>query len=341
MRRTFELLYPRLLSDSRQITKDDIDQIVKTSKKKDKYPVAIGHMAAMGYFDDTTEAAGVVTNLKKTEKDKLIGDVDLNEDVETAYKAGKYISWSAGIRRPRVRGEEGVSFGPWEFGHLALLGSTEAAFKDLVELNTKKDFSVNFAANSPEAPGETLFFANSDDYENVFFTVSQIGGQDNVELGASADTDTDTDTDIENNENESDQDTLLKQKQGAKEMEENEALQAENKNLQERIEAMEKKERDARQETFSATVENTVKRMKNLGVATDLVETFSATVNGLSEQFVSGAVPVAIFSNFCDILENCKPKVTPGSEQDLENEESEFALGKQFSGREAVNTIIC
>jgi len=130
--RTFELMYPKTVDDERRITASMLAQMVANYSDKTKYPVALGHDAAVGWWGDDIKAAGNLTNLRVREDDgMLLGDVDLRGDTDKDYKDGAYPGWSLGIFKTKKRG--------WEVDHLALLGSRGAAFKDLKETN---NFSI-------------------------------------------------------------------------------------------------------------------------------------------------------------------------------------------------------
>jgi hypothetical protein len=119
-------MYPKTVDDQRRITASMLAQMVKNYSSKTKYPVAVGHDAALGYWSDATKAAGSLTNLRVRESDDtLLGDVDLRGEVDNDYKDNAYPGWSLGIFKTKKRG--------WEVDHLALLGSVGAAFKDLEE----------------------------------------------------------------------------------------------------------------------------------------------------------------------------------------------------------------
>jgi len=336
MRRIFELLAPRRLDDTRVITLKDIEQVVESSSAKSKYPVSIGHMAAMGFPTDTEPAAGNVTNLRVSDDGILLGDVELTESTEQDYKAGKYISWSAGIHRYSEEDENGnVKYTPWTFGHLALLGAKEAAFKDLLELDSE-DFAVSGYAsvNTKWTNGAFLFIDDKNkNKEMVCFSVSE----NNAVRDSLQD---------KKQESKKEKEVLVYEKskpketnkQKEKQMEELELLQKENQELINKVKLMEEEKRNQKIKSFASIVNGSIDKMKKIGVASDLVAKFSNQINTSLESFVDSDIDLSIFSIMDEILNDAKPKIKPGQIHVVDS--GDDVVSDNISAASAVNAIM-
>lgn len=169
--RIFEVMYPKDFHDGRNVTSEMLREISTSFQKGSKIPIAKGHSAAIGFMNDSQPAEGWVKGVKfRDDNEKLYAKVDLLPEMDEAYKQGKYASWSVGVYSKKIRDENGEVEGrePWQLGHLAMLGATEAAFKDLQEVDGFEfSFNVDKYKKDDEcitySDGETdwLMFSNS------------------------------------------------------------------------------------------------------------------------------------------------------------------------------------
>ena len=317
MKRTLELIYARDLGDGRVVDQDMVDQVASNHTTADKYPVAKGHDASIGMKTDAEPAAGFVTNLRMMGR-SLVGDVTLTPQVEQEYADGFWPGWSVGIKRKFAVQDGNRVYGDWVMGHLALMGSTEAAFKDLQELTGIEGFS---------SIGETAEFSASN-HEYMLLTVAantdELSPSDDVStLEAPAEVGS-----IKNQEEEMETHELEMKLSAAEEK--SEALQAQ-------LESLLSERRDAAKANFSAAGKAIIGKLQNLGVSETARDNFSASLEALAELAADGTDFGGLFAAVNAALEEVAPKVTPG---DVTPKEDKEEVGNFQSGRDATASLI-
>jgi len=98
------------------IQEKDLNEMEETFSGR--VPIVIGHQKA-----DYLPAFGWITSVKK-EGTTLLGEVELNDLMKEAWDKGYYRNWSISARK-------GKDDGKFRLRHLAMLGATPPAIKDL------------------------------------------------------------------------------------------------------------------------------------------------------------------------------------------------------------------
>lgn len=316
--RVLELVKPRIVDDVRAITASHIDDMIKNSSEKHKYPVTAGHMRAFGFPSDAIEASGVVRNIRKNEENTLLGDVEFTPEFDEKYEKGLYPSWSLYLSRTKVNG--------WELGHLAMLGSTMAAYKDLEEVkSTKLSQECSVDTNSPDS---LLFSHNGDDpsiIEEWIFSVQPIEQKKQINKPVVN----------PGGGNEMTPEEILELKKKAAE---GEAFAADNAAMKLRIEAQAKKDAEASELAFSVSLDEATESCKKLGISEDARTKLQTAFSALPRTQETAEAVSDMFSAFQSILSEVKPKVEPGRESDHNNVD-ENKTKMSFSTTEAVDAI--
>ena len=329
--RTFELLYPKRVDTYRVVTEKMIDEIVANSNVNTRYPVAIGHDAAIGYSQngDASPAAGVFRNLRKSDNGFLIGDVDLQPEVEEQYKKGVYPGWSVGIFRVEGdKNKEEIDPG-WQMDHLALLGSVGAAFKDLQEVESQR-FSL---VNKEENACTVECFNGFGKKNKTMWLIQSTNKAVTFEQSQPPDNDGGKET----------MDKEIQEKMTAQEMElsqlraDREALKAEKEALAADKEALLKAKADSMAEEFKGIKCEILKQAADKGVTEPAREGLRTALDACDAHYSNGVVTRELFEAFTKVLGELKPKIEPGEATYSENDA--FELKQKFSGREAVSAL--
>lgn len=291
-----ELAYPRNFHDGRNITDQVLDEIVKSDTKNTIYPVSLGHFSTVGFFGDGTPAAGTLSSLFRDDNGKLIGKVNLTEEVEADYQAGKYPGWSIGISRTEIPSKDNTAdpeFTPWSMAHLAMLGAVPAAFKDVKEIK-----------NHSNGDGE-MKSMRRDDTEYMFFTMAGLPVEPkptaNQVTGKQAEKKMEVDLLKQNQEMGDRLAALEKEKANFA------AMQKENNALSTRLETFEKREADRKALAFSDGVTRTVEAMAKLGVTETTQKAFSEAMETFKSHDMN-----ALFSVLNSLCSEVRPSVPGG-----------------------------
>lgn len=133
------------------ITEEDLRDMAETFKSD--VPVTIGHES-----DDSMPAYGWVKALEVTEDGQiLIGELELNEELQQALAEGRYKNWSIGAGRD--------ADDKMYLHHLAFLGAVPPMIKDLklIEMGDRSDiitFSIKGEASLTLSDAELSEYAS-------------------------------------------------------------------------------------------------------------------------------------------------------------------------------------
>jgi len=329
--RTFELIYPKKVDSHRNVTEKMIDEIIKNDNAKSRYPVAIGHNAAMGWSanGDADKAAGRFSNLRKDESGMLLGDVSLQPEVDKEFENGAYPGWSVGIYTvTNVDDDKDDANLGWHMDHLALLGSVGAAFKDLQEV---KSTAFSIVDESPQ--GMTVECFASDPNKNKTLWLLQCVPRQpitNEKPAALFSADHGGKNEMDAKEFE-----VYKAEQESKMAElltSNEQLKADNKA---RLNA----ETDRRIVEFSNVKGVMLKAAADKGVTEPVRTALSKALDSYDAHYAGGVVSKDLFDAITAVLTELKPKVSPG---EIFNDEVDdtFVQKQSFSRDEAVGNLI-
>jgi hypothetical protein len=320
--KTLQLMYPRQVDDYRRITKKMLKEIVANSSGAHRYPVAVGHNKPMGYWGDDAEADGRLFNLRLTDDFKLLGDVELQPEIDKNYEAGKYVGWSLGIVPSKKLGTY--------IDHLALLGSVGAAFKDLEDVTGKTNFSVvdvqdNNATvvcfGETPAQNKTVWCVRSEQTKQEAFKDAPTGGKDTMSQEL--------------------KDQIAAQKAEIEafraQKAELETFRAENAELRAQVEARIAMEKTNRVNEFTAVKESVLTAAKGKGLSEQVRDLLSSAIDAQSEAFASGLVKRDLFDALLQTFGELSPKVQPGEAGNEGADESSKPI--KFSGKEAVNCL--
>lgn len=315
-KRTFQLLYPKKIDDEREVTVQDIDEILKNTSSESRYSVSLGHARALGFFDDHHEAAGTMTNLRKDEDNTLLGDVDLQPEVDEAYKTGKYPGWSVGITPPGSDGRK--------MDHLALLGSVGAAFKDLQELGGDA-----FSIHSESAQGMTIECFESK--KTLWLLQSTPKGPEIPKAAAPSKPSNKGDQKMSQEL----KDTIAAQKT------ELETFRADNDRLKADAQTRADAEATRRGEQFATIKVDLVKAAADKGVTEPARDEFKAALDAYDVHYAAGIVSPELFAAMTKVISELKPKVDPGElpagDPDADDD---FVPKTNFSAAEATAAIL-
>ena len=307
-KRTFELLYAKDLGDSRIVTEDMLNQIANGDTKGSKYPVSKGHLSAIGFGGDDIPAAGTVSNLRMF-NGSLLGDVVLTDSVSVEYEAGTWPAWSAGIKRDFTVVDGAKVPGDWKFGHLALLGSHEAAFKDLQDLS-----GLNFSDNTNS---DVVAFSTEDQDYIMLAVASENNGSPPDVVSTQLEAGTKNNT---NNEDEMEKQELEMMLAAANE--EKSAMQA-------KLDALISERQESARLGFSTASESAVDKLKSLGVSEESRESFSAELAKFADLAAEGTSFVGLFAALDKVLGEVRPKVTPGNSAKNEEPKSDYVGSRE------------
>lgn len=312
-------MYPKKVDDKREITDQHINEIIENSSDGARYPVAIGHLAALGVFDDSKPAAGRFTNLRRSESGALIGDVQLREEVEKDFKDGAYPGWSVGIVNHKNNGG-------WHMDHLALLGSVSAAFKDLQEIDPQ---AFSFIQHN-DGTGTIECFNSDGEKDREIWLVQSTpeikqpavnfrarpqtnGGQEVMELKE------------------------LQDKMAAQN-DELAQLRADKEALEAEKTALMKAKTDRLIEEFKGIKGEIINAAKDKGVTETARDELLKALDAYDAHYAGGIVSRELFDSLKKVISELKPKVAPGEMTDPDGDD-DFELKSKFSGREAVNAL--
>lgn len=316
--RTFQLIYPKQVDDKRAVTDSMLDQIVANSAGS-RFPVAIGHDAAMGYFGDDTPAAGRFNNIRRDEDGVLLGDVSLRSEVEKDFDDGAYPGWSLGIYPTKKDG--------WQLDHLALLGSVGAAFKDLQEVKGSNFSILDQSAHCVEIE---CFNADKTDKKTLWLLQCVPKQPATVETPAasfSAPPNGGNEMDVKEFEAyKAEQERAMAQ------------LRADNDKLKADNEARHKAEIDRRAAEFSGIKETLVRAAAEKGVNEPARTALSEALNAYDAHYAGGVISRELFDAMAKVLEGLKPKVDSEDLYDLDDTD-EFVQKQKFSAAEAIDAL--
>lgn len=325
-KRVFQLLYPKQVDNVRKITDKMIDEIISNSSNVARYPVALGHAAAMGFFNDSLPAAGTLNNLRKDDEGCLIGDVSLQPEVDEAYKTGKYPGWSVGIYKTDKDG--------WLMDHLAMLGSVGAAFKDLQEIDSKA-----FSIIEQSGQGMTIDCFNADNEKKTLWLVQSTPKppaqveQPTVNFKSEPQETKGHEMDPKDFE-------AYKAKQEALQAEQNTImaqLRADNETLKADNDARKRAETARLTAEFKGIKDSLLKAAADKGVTETARAELSAALDAYDSHFVGGVVSSELFNALVKVFTELKPKVAPGEITDPADDD--FQLKSNWTGKEAINAL--
>ena len=314
VKRTLQLLYPKKVDNKREVTSSMIDEIVRNSSDKFRYPVSIGHAAAVGgmFVKDDTPAAGRGMNLRKDVEGTLIGDFEFQPDIEEAFKSHKYPGWSVGIQ-PTPEG--------FVMDHLALLGSRGAAFKDLQEVE-----GCNFSVTDRGEQSAVIQCFSADNEKTLWLLQSTPKPPRQVDIPVAS---------PPRGENPM-SDEKLKMELAAK-IAEIETFRVEKEALQTQLAETLKLESERRIIQFSSCKSALVKVAQDKGVTAPLREKLEKALKPYGELFASGGVGVELFEVITEMFSELNPKVVPGDNDDDDGED-DFIPQTNFSSKQATDS---
>jgi len=318
-KRTLQLLYPKQVDDKRKITAKMIDEIINNSGQGSRFPVAVGHLAAMGWFDDSKPAAGRFDNLRKDQDGFLLADVNLKPEVDDAYKAGDFPGWSVGIFKTEKDG--------WQMDHLALLGSVGAAFKDLQEVDSQAFSIVEHSGHSMTVE---CFSANNEDKKTLWLVQSAPKPakveQPAVNLKSEPQEKKGHEMDPKDFE-------AFKAEQDQKMAE----LRADNEKLKADNEARKTAEVQRLSSEFKSLKEMILNAAAEKGVTETARATLSTALDAYDAHYQGGIVNRELFDALTGVFKELKPRIQPG--ELTETPEDDFKLKSQWSGNEAIDAL--
>lgn len=306
-----QLLYPKRVDDNREITAKMLDEIIRNSNGAMRFPVAIGHDMAGGYPTDDIPAAGIMTDLR-LEGQYLVGDVELQPDVEKDFQSKKYPGWSVGIVNSDALG--------WEMDHLALLGARGAAFKDLLESGEGATFSTQLKSSN----GKNVICFGSDPNKKSWMVLSTSEPKEIIKPAAIEP--------AQNYQGDPNMDLEAKKKQELL-AKQNEELAKQNKELQEKFAQQEKFARDGRVQEFASIKSNVIKSLADAGASKDVAEKFAATLDGATELYADQKITREMFDAFSAVVADVKSKPAPGRHTDADDDDDGWKDKKQFSAK--------
>jgi len=312
-KRTFQLLYPKKVDDEREVTAKDIDEIINNSSEKARYPVSIGHARALGFFEDHHSAAGKVTNLRKDEDNTLLGDVELQPEVDEAYKKGEFPGWSVGITPPGSDGRK--------LDHLALLGSVGAAFKDLQEVDGAA-FSIH--NQSPQSMTIECFESK----KTLWLLQSTPKGPEIPAAGPSK----------QKSKGDLKMSDELKEKVAEQEKA-IETFRAENERLKAEAKTRADAEAKRRGDQFATIKTDLIAAAASKGVTEPARDELKAALDAYDVHYAAGIVSPELFAAMTKVLSELKPKVEPGPATN-DDDADDFVPKNTFSAAEATAAIL-
>jgi hypothetical protein len=318
--RIFQLLYPKKVDDRREITAKMIDEIIKNSSEASRFPVAIGHINAMGFWEDDKPAAGQFGNLTKDEDGFLLGQIKLQPEVDEAYKAGKYPGWSVGIFKTEKDG--------WQMDHLALLGSVGAAFKDLQEVDSKAFSIVEHSGH-----GMTVECFSADNEKKTLWLV-QSTPKPTTEVEQPA---VNFKSEPQSNGGHEDMDPKELEAYKAETDRKMAELRADNEKLKADNEARLKAETARLTAEFKGVKDTLLKAAADKGVTETARGELSTALDAYNAHYESGIVSRELFDAMTKVISELKPKLQPGEITDTPDED--FELKSSWSGKEAVDAL--
>lgn len=300
-KRVWELLYEKDLKDGRHITKSILSDLILTTSKKHSYPLSFGHEAASGWWDDSIQSAGKVSNLRLDKEGVLIADIEMSSEVEKDFKDHKYAGWSAGISRKTVVKQDVIQKEPWELGHVALLGSTEAAFKDLQDITAAMEFSENPTITNIKETDNCFSFVRGD---REYLRFSAMGKEVKKK-------------EPNNNETEAfkmDPNEIERLKtENIRLMNEHQKRELEAIELKEKIEKLKKEKKEAAIKVFSEKKNELEAKLLEFGITEETkVKVFNANEKSVDLFEAKEEIDNSIAEAFMALFSEVKKKVDPG-----------------------------
>jgi hypothetical protein len=324
--RTFQLIYPKKVDSHRKVTEKMIDEIIENDAGNFRYPVAIGHDAAMGWTGDNEPAAGRFSNLRKDENGMLLGDVTLQPEVDREFDNGSYPGWSVGIYKvvadDEKKNEDNLG---WHMDHLALLGSVGAAFKDLQEVK-----GGNFSILNQSQQGMTVECFNT---KKTLWLLQCVPKQPaTVETPAAS-------FSAPPNGGNDEMDAKEFEAYKAKQAEEMAQLKADNDKLKADNKTRQDAEITRRTTEFSGIKDTLLKAAAEKGVNEPARTALSEALNAYDAHYAGGVVSRTLFDAFVDVFSQLKPKVDSDDIDDID-EPDEFVLKQNWKKGEDIDALI-
>jgi hypothetical protein len=330
--RTFQLIYPKKVDSHRKVTEKMIDEIIENDAGDFRYPVAIGHDAAMGWgmSGDAGAAAGRFNNLRKDDNGMLLGDVTLQPETDEAFSNGEYPGWSVGIYNvieDREAEEPEDNLG-WHMDHLALLGSVGAAFKDLQEVT-----GGNFSILNQSAHGMEIECFNADRTNKKTMWLLQCVPMQPATVETPAALSSAPDIGVK------EMDPKEFEAYKAEQEEKLATLQADNAKLKADNEARLKAETDRRTAEFTGVKTTLLKATADKGVTEPARTALSTALDAYDAHYASGIVSKELFDALTDVFGQLKSKLEPGELPEHNDEADEFVQKQTFNSGEAMDAL--